>query len=81
MNILGLGNRIHLKWPAQFKQLLKFQQKKLEMEFGQRAKSSSNRVGRSEIEEALMLTGDLNVAVVPWKTQYRIAGRINFYLK
>ena len=53
------------------------------MEFGQRAKTSSNRrAARSEIEEeSLMLTGDLNVAVVPWKTQYRIAEPDKFLFK
>ncbi len=75
---------IHLKWPAPIQTVIKIPTKReLEMEFGQRAKSSSNRrVGRSEIEEeALMLTGDLNVAVVPWKTQYRIAEPDKFLFK
>ncbi|GIT40349.1 MAG: hypothetical protein Ct9H300mP9_1990 [Candidatus Neomarinimicrobiota bacterium] len=41
--------------------------RELEMEFGQRGtkKQSGRRVNRSEIEEeSLMLTGDLNVAMV-----------------
>ena len=75
---------IHLKWPAPIQTVIKIPTKReLEMEFGQRAKTSSNRrVGRSEVEEeSLMLTGDLNVAVVPWKTQYRIAEPDKFLLK
>jgi len=75
---------IHLKWPAPIQTVIKIPTKReLEMEFGQRAKTSSNRrVGRSEVEEeSLMLTGDLNVAVVPWKTQYRIAEPDKFLFK
>jgi len=75
---------IHLKWPAPIQTVIKIPTKReLEMEFGQRAKtSSSRRVGRSEVEEeSLMLTGDLNVAVVPWKTQYRIAEPDKFLFK
>ena len=75
---------IHLKWPAPIQTVIKIPTKReLEMEFGQRAKTNSNRrVGRSEVEEeSLMLTGDLNVAVVPWKTQYRIAEPDKFLFK
>ena len=75
---------IHLKWPAPIQTVIKIPTKReLEMEFGQREKTSSNRrVGRSEVEEeSLMLTGDLNVAVVPWKTQYRIAEPDKFLFK
>ena len=66
---------IHVKWPAPIQTVIKIPTKReLEMEFGQVAGSDSRRrSNRSELqEEALMLTGDLNVAVVPWKTQYRI---------
>ena len=75
---------IHLKWPSPIQTVIKIPTKReLEMEFGQRAKTSSNRrVGRTEVEEeSLMLTGDLNVAVVPWKTQYRIAEPDKFLFK
>jgi|TARA_B110000263_G_scaffold56667_1_gene48272 membrane protease subunit HflK len=75
---------IHLKWPAPIQTVIKIPTKReLEMEFGQRAKSGSDRrINRSEIEEeSLMLTGDLNVAVVPWKTQYRIAEPDKFLFK
>ena len=75
---------IHLKWPAPIQTVIKIPTKReLEMEFGQRGQSESKRrVNRSEIEEeSLMLTGDLNVAVVPWKTQYRIAEPDKFLFK
>ena len=75
---------IHVKWPAPIQTVIKIPTKReLEMEFGQRAKTGSDRrVNRSEIEEeSLMLTGDLNVAVVPWKTQYRIAEPDKFLFK
>ena len=75
---------IHLKWPAPIQTVIKIPTKReLEMEFGQRGQSESKRrVNRSEIEEeSLMLTGDLNVAVVPWKTQYRISEPDKFLFK
>ena len=75
---------IHLKWPAPIQTVIKIPTKReLEMEFGQRRQTESNRrTNRSEVEEeSLMLTGDLNVAVVPWKTQYRIAEPDKFLFK
>ena len=75
---------IHVKWPAPIQTVIKIPTKReLEMEFGQVAGSDSRRrSNRSELqEEALMLTGDLNVAVVPWKTQYRIAEPDKFLFK
>lgn len=36
---------------------------------------------RSDIGAALMLTGDLNVAVVPWIVQYKIADPYNYLFK
>ena len=75
---------IHIKWPAPIQTVIKIPTKReLEMEFGQRRQAESNRrSNRSEIEEeSLMLTGDLNVAVVPWKTQYRIAEPDKFLFK
>ena len=75
---------IHMKWPAPIQTVIKIPTKReLEMEFGQRRQTESNRrTNRSEVEEeSLMLTGDLNVAVVPWKTQYRIAEPDKFLFK
>ena len=39
----------------------------------------SNESGSQEI--SLMLTGDLNVAVVPWSVQYRIANPVDYLFK
>ena len=47
-----------------------------EVEFRSRAKSSTD-AGSA----ALMLTGDLNVAVVPWVVQYRVKDPYNFLFK
>ena len=75
---------VHIKWPTPIQTVIKIPTKReLEMEFGQRRQTESNRrTKRSEVEEeSLMLTGDLNVAVVPWKTQYRIAEPDKFLFK
>jgi modulator of FtsH protease HflK len=37
--------------------------------------------GEAYLSESLMLTGDLNVAVVPWVVQYRIKDAYNFLFK
>jgi len=54
-------------------------------EFGfQTVKGSSNyrfSSGSSSAEAALMLTGDLNVAVVPWIVQYRISNPKDYLFK
>ena len=54
-------------------------------EFGFRSIDTSQRTKyttEQEIEpEALMLTGDLNVAVVPWIVQYRIKDSYNYLFK
>ncbi len=57
----------------------------LKEEFGFTSQRSSGR-GRSSFttensNEALMLTGDLNVAVVPWIVQYRVNDPFNFLFK
>ncbi len=73
---------LHIKWPAPLQTVIKVPVKReLEMEFGQRGvnKQSGRRINQSEFEEeSLMLTGDLNVAMVPWKTQYRIGDAFKF---
>lgn len=49
-------------------------QRQLKQEFGFRTVNASVRSDfRDVAEESLMLTGDLNVAVVEWITQYRVA--------
>jgi len=39
------------------------------------------RAGSEDVGESLMLTGDLNVAVVPWIVQFRIENPYNFLFK
>ena len=39
------------------------------------------RSGNENVSESLMLTGDLNVAVVPWIVQFRIENPYNFLFK
>ncbi|PIE71127.1 MAG: FtsH protease activity modulator HflK [Deltaproteobacteria bacterium] len=54
-------------------------------EFGFRTEAAVNRSRRSrasdEDQVSLMLTGDLNVAVVPWIVQYRIKDPYNYMFK
>tara|TARA_Y100001970_G_C14229445_1_gene857711 strand:- start:1993 stop:2970 length:978 start_codon:yes stop_codon:yes gene_type:complete len=80
-----VGSGLHMKFPAPFQTVIKVPVKReLMMEFGQRSdiKKQNRRLNRSELEEeSLMLTGDLNVAMVPWKTQYRIGDAFKFLFK
>ena len=80
-----VGSGLHMKLPAPFQTIIKVPVKgELMMEFGQRSdmKNQNRRINRSELEEeSLMLTGDLNVAMVPWKTQYRIGDAFKFLFK
>jgi len=39
------------------------------------------RAGSEDVSESLMLTGDLNVAVVPWIVQFRVENPYNFLFK
>ncbi len=54
-------------------------------EFGLRTLRAGVRTeyasGRAYLGESLMLTGDLNVAVVPWIVQYRVKDEKNFLFK
>jgi len=68
---------LHYKFPMGIDQIIKVKTKRvLQAEFGFRTKkSSSHRTqysGKSFDLESLMLTGDLNVAVVEWAVQYQI---------
>jgi len=59
-------------------------QRQLKQEFGcrtQRADVRTTYSGRGFEEESLMLTGDLNVAVVEWITQYRVADPYRYLFK
>lgn len=79
----GKFNRIaqpglNFKWPSGLEKITKVKVKRVyKEEFGfQTVKGSSNYRFASEgssQETSLMLTGDLNVAVVPWIVQYRIS--------
>ena len=67
----------HIKWPAGVETLTKVPVRKVQKEeFGFRTISPGVRTRFASesayIEESLMLTGDLNVAIVPWVVQYNI---------
>lgn len=75
---------LHLKLPV-IEQVLKVQvQRQLKEEFGfrtVRAGVNTQYAERRLSEESLMLTGDLNVAVVEWIVQYRITDPYDFLFK
>jgi modulator of FtsH protease HflK len=60
-------------------------QRQLKQEFGFRTEAPGVRTqyarGSSAQEESVMLTGDLNVAVVEWIVQYRVDNPYNFLFK
>jgi membrane protease subunit HflK len=68
----------HLKWPLGIEVVTKVPvQRQLKMEFGFRTEQAGTRstyapASQNTKSESLMLTGDLNVAVVEWIVQYRI---------
>ncbi len=74
---------LHFKFPYPIEQVIKIPvQRQLKEEFGFRTKVPGVRTIYSQKNfehESLMLTGDLNVAVVEWITQYRIRNPY-FYL-
>jgi membrane protease subunit HflK len=77
---------LNFKLPVGIETVKKVSQEKIEKEeFGLRAEDSAGiqRFGAApDITNAsLMLTGDLNVAVVPWIVQYRIKDPYNFLFK
>jgi membrane protease subunit HflK len=67
---------LHFKAPWPIETVVKVPvQRQLKQEFGFRTESPGIRTRYSEIDlnrESLMLTGDLNVAIVDWTTQFRI---------
>ncbi|MBI4178823.1 FtsH protease activity modulator HflK [bacterium] len=67
---------LHFKFPMGIEQAYKVKtQRVLKEEFGFRTAQAGVRTqysGRGYLEESLMLTGDLNVAVVEWIVQYRV---------
>lgn len=77
---------LHLKFPLGIEKLIKVPvQRQLKMEFGFRTTRpgirTEFRVTTESIKEAVMLTGDLNVAVVEWIVQYKIKNPYNYLFK
>ncbi len=66
---------LHFKLPAPIQVVWKVPvQRQLKQEFGFRTVSADVRSQFDSVaEESAMLTGDLNVAVVEWTTQYRVS--------
>jgi len=77
---------LHLKIPFGIETLTKVPvQRQLKLEFGFRTTEpgirTQYRVTPETIREAVMLTGDLNVAVVEWIVQYKIKDAYNYLFK
>jgi len=77
---------LNFKWPSPVEKVIKVNVKRVETEeFGHRSSRTDARsrlATSSDISSvALMLTGDLNVGVVPWIVQYRIKDPYNYLFK
>jgi membrane protease subunit HflK len=76
---------LHMKWPRPIQTVMKVAvQRQLKAEFGFRTASAGVRTQYAPgafTGESLMLTGDLNVAVVSWTTQFRIADPYKYLFK
>ncbi|RLE06641.1 MAG: FtsH protease activity modulator HflK [Candidatus Aminicenantes bacterium] len=77
---------LHFKLPLGIEKLIKVPvQRQLKMEFGFRTRKAGIRseyaVTPDALKEAVMLTGDLNVAVVEWIVQYKIKNPYNYLFK
>ncbi len=77
---------LHLKLPLGIEKLIKVPvQRQLKMEFGFRTTRpgirTEYRVTTESIRESVMLTGDLNVAVVEWIVQYKIKDPYKYLFK
>lgn len=76
---------LHVKLPSPIEQVSKVQvERQHKEEFGFRTEEAGirSRYSRNNYEiESLMLTGDLNVAVVEWTAQYRIAEAYKYLFK
>ncbi len=79
------GPGLHLKLPAGIERVTKVKVRRVfKEEFGFQGiegGGGQERVGIDDQNAALMLTGDLNVAVVPWIVQYRVKDPYNFLFK
>jgi len=76
---------LHFKWPYPVETLQKVPvQRQLKQEFGFRTEEPGVRTRYSDNnyeDESLMLTGDLNVAVVAWICQYRVSNPKKYLFK
>ena len=74
---------LHIKAPWPVQTVIKVPvQRQLKQEFGFRTQRAGVRSSFREVEdEALMLTGDLNVATVEWITQFRVKDPYQFLFK
>ncbi len=77
---------LHIKLPLGIEKLIKVPvQRQLKMEFGFRTTRpgirTEYRVTTESIRESVMLTGDLNVAVVEWIVQYKIKDPYKYLFK
>jgi membrane protease subunit HflK len=78
---------LNFKLPAGIERVTKVKVRRVyKEEFGFRSTPGDNRSnvftsGSDNANTSLMLTGDLNVAVVPWIVQYRIKDPYNFLFK
>ena len=76
---------LNFKWPVGIEKVTKVKVRRVEKEeFGFRTMqaSSGSRISTdTENNVSLMLTGDLNVALVPWIVQYRIKDPYNFLFR
>jgi len=76
---------LHVKWPRPIQTVMKVAvQRQLKAEFGFRTTNAGIRTQYRPgafLDESLMLTGDLNVAVVTWTTQFRIDDPYKYLFK
>jgi len=76
---------LRVKWPWPVQTVMKVPvQRQLKVEFGFRTASAGVRTQYMQgqfADEALMLTGDLNVAVVEWTTQFRVNDPYRYLFK
>jgi len=75
---------LNFKLPAGIEKVTKVKTRRIKKEeFGFRSAFMNDKASAPEDENAvsLMLTGDLNVALVPWIVQYRISDPYNYLFK
>lgn len=76
---------LHMKFPFPLESVVKVPvERQLKEEFGFRTAESGVRTTYSQADlssESLMLTGDLNVAVVEWTAQYRVRDPYKYLFK